>query len=129
MKGPLSMICSHLARAAACAALLAYAAPAFAQSAPGAAPAFVGTWALEAAQCTLPQDNENAPLIMRANGYQQQTEQCSFTSVKPQKKAWAVKGSCSIEGKKEPLSVTLSLVNGELNIDDGTGVREFKRCP
>lgn len=108
--------------ATSCALICFVAGSALAQAPVAAPPAFVGTWALDAAQCTLPQDNESAPLIMRANGYQQQTEQCSFTTVRPQKKAWAGKGSCIIEGKKEPLSVTLSIVNGELNIDDGTGV-------
>ena len=95
---------------------------------PSTLPAYVGTWALDSSQCTLTQDDENAPLVMRADGYQQQTETCSFSSVKPVKKNWAVKGSCSIDGKKEPLSVTLSIVNDELNIDDGSGVRELKRC-
>ena len=42
---------------------------------------YVGTWGTGPAQCALGQDEEDAPLVMTATGYDQHKIHCRFKSV------------------------------------------------
>ena len=112
-------------RVAAIAALVAI--PALAQS-PAQSPAYVGTWASQAAQCRLGQEEENAPMLMRRDGYDQHETHCKFTSVAPKGAAWSVRGRCMVEGDNVNINVTLSVTGDRLTIRDEGGPSVYQRC-
>ena len=63
-------------------ALSAFAVAAFASAPASAAdPAYVGTWASDLAQCKVPQERQEAPLVLSKDGYDQYETRCKFTSV------------------------------------------------
>lgn len=93
-----------------------------------AAPAYVGTWASSPAQCKLGQSAENAPVVMKPKGYDQHEAHCTFTSViTTARDTWRVKGTCTVEGDKQSLSMTLSVKGDVLTMRD-TGIRRLQRC-
>lgn len=101
---------------------------ALAASAVGAAPVYVGKWAADPAHCMRDQSSENAPLVMTAKGYDQHEAHCTFSSViATARDTWRVKGACSVEGDKQPLSMTLSVKGNKLTMRD-TGIRRLHRC-
>jgi hypothetical protein len=114
-----SIFCSL--RGAAIAALVAT--PALAQS-----PAYVGTWASEPVQCRVGQEEENAPMIMRRDGYDRHETHCKFSSVSPKGAAWTVKARCMVEGNNVNISLTLSVTGNRLTIRDERGPSTYLRC-
>ncbi len=104
----------------------------FAVLAPSAALAqaqsYVGKWAAEAAQCKLGQEDENAPLIMKKNGYDRHETHCKFSSVRLQGSSWKVKGSCDVEGDKQDIDLTLTVAGSKLTMRDAQGSSSYQRC-
>src|SRR5581483_6486540 len=84
-------------------------------------PAYVGTWASKPEQCKLGQDDENGPMIMRRDGYDQHETHCKFTSVRKQGKGWAVAESCDVQGDTQKLNVTLEVAGESLTMSDKGG--------
>ena len=91
-----------------CAAMIAVAIPAHA-----ADPAYVGTWGTDAAQCKVPQEQEGAPMVITATGYDQHEAHCMFASVKKNGSAWKVRAKCSVEGNSQK-DVLLLRVTGDV---------------
>ena len=108
-------------RGAAVAALVAT--PALAQSS-----AYIGTWASDPAQCRVGQEEENAPMIMRRDGYDQHETHCRFTSVAPKGAAWNVRARCTVEGSNMNLNLTLSVAGDRLTVRDEHGPSTYRRC-
>lgn len=101
-----------------CAALLALSAlPAHAQ-------AYVGTWASDPAQCRNGQEAEDAPLVMRANGYDQHEAHCTFSAIARRGTAWDVKARCRVEGNMQNETFRLEVVGNTLTISG----RTLQRC-
>lgn len=44
-------------------------------------PAYVGTWAADKAQCARGQEDENAPVVVSAKGYDRHETHCKFATV------------------------------------------------
>ena len=91
-----------------CATAIVLAIPAHA-----AGPAYVGTWGNDTAQCKVPQEQEGAPLIITAKGYDQHEAHCTFTSVKKKGSAWKVRANCSVEGDSQK-DILLLRVTGDV---------------
>ena len=91
-------------------------------------PAYVGTWASEPAQCTVGQEEENAPLIIKVRGYDQHETHCEFTSVSNIGSGWAAKASCDVEGDHQNLSLTLTVAGNRLTIHDKRGDSIYRLC-
>ena len=108
-------------RGAAIAALVA--APALAQT-----PAYVGTWASDPAQCRVGQEEENAPMIVRRDGYDQHEAHCRFTSIAPKGATWSVKARCTVEGNSVNLDLTLAVSGDRLTVRDERGPSTYQRC-
>jgi hypothetical protein len=106
---------------AAIAALLAT--PALAQS-----PAYAGTWASEPAQCRVGQEEENAPMVMRRDGYDQHEAHCRFTSVSPKGAGWSVRARCVVEGNNVNVNLTLAVSGDRLTVRDARGPSIYRRC-
>lgn len=97
---------------------------------------YTGTWGTGPAQCVLGQEEEDAPLIMTATGYDQHKVHCTFKSVtakagttagSPQ--SWHVSAECARGGGNEPYDFTLLLQDNTLTFHDNIGDRVLQRCP
>jgi len=93
------------------------------------APAYVGTWASNPAQCKVDQGLQSAPLILTARGYDQHEAHCKFTAVsKTGANAWRAKAECSVEGNKQRHTMTLAVSGKTLTLGEGRGTRKLMRC-
>lgn len=91
-------------------------------------PAYIGIWASEPAQCTVGQEEENAPLIMKVRGYDQHETHCKFTSISKNGTRWAAKASCDVEGDHQNLNLTLTVAGNRLTIHDKRGDSTYRLC-
>lgn len=91
-------------------------------------PAYVGTWAAKPTHCKLGQEDPNAPMLLRRDGYDQHEAHCTFKSVRRQGKAWAVKAQCEVEGDKQAHDFTFAVAGQRLMVGDGRGSRILRRC-
>ncbi len=97
-------------------------------SAAMAAPAYVGTWGVTAAQCKIPQERQGAPLVMKAKGYDQHEAHCTFTSVRKSAGAWKVAAQCLVEGSRQKDAFALKVEGDTLILTQGKVARTYKRC-
>jgi hypothetical protein len=111
------------------AALAAFAAGTLAGDAVAQSPPFVGKWASQASQCRLAQQSENAPMIVRRDGYDQHETHCKFKSVRPQMPAYAIKAQCEVEGDTQDLDLVFQVTGNRLTIRDEAGARVLQKCP
>jgi hypothetical protein len=89
------------------------------------APAFVGTWAADAAGCAIPQEQMGAPHVFAADRYDQHEAHCTFTSLsQTAPNAWHIVGACSVEGDEQEATWDL-VVDGDTMID---GPQRYVRC-
>jgi hypothetical protein len=105
--------------------------PALAQDQEPAAtppPAYVGTWAYDAAQCKTPQEEQGAPLVIAADRYDQHEAHCEFTSVTGAAPEWKIAADCTVEGSAQPLEFSLKASGDTLTMADDTGARDLVRC-
>jgi hypothetical protein len=110
-------------------ALSAFAVAAFASAPASAAdPAYVGTWASDLAQCKVPQERQEAPLVLSKDGYDQYETHCKFTSVEGADSDWKVKSECTVEGTAQPYDFTLTVSGDTLTVTDETGSRDLLLC-
>lgn len=105
-------------------------AAALAASGPAAAadPAYVGTWATDLAQCKVGQDRQEAPLVLRKDGYDQHETHCTFKSVDGADGDWKVKADCTVEGSAAPYDFTLTVSGDTLTVTDEAGSRDLLLC-
>jgi hypothetical protein len=104
------------------AALIAQA-PAYAADA-----TYVGTWASDLAQCKVPQERQEAPLVLSKDGYDQHETHCKFKSVNGADGEWKVTSDCTIEGSAEPYDFTLTVSGDTLTVTDAAGARDLLAC-
>jgi hypothetical protein len=111
-------------------ALATIAAASLAASLPARAadPAYVGTWASDLAQCKVPQERQEAPLVLSKDGYDQYETHCTFKSVDGADGEWKVKSDCTVEGAAEPYDFTLTVSGETLTVTDDTGSRDLLLC-
>jgi hypothetical protein len=121
------MIVLRLCLAVAAFALIAAAAPR--AGAEPKQPAYVGTWASKPAQCKIDQSLEGAPMIMRADGYDQHETHCTFRNIQAKGSTWTLRATCSVEGDKQTIPLTLSVEKDRLTMRDEFGARVLQRCP
>jgi hypothetical protein len=105
------------------AALLLASLPAGAEDAP-----YIGTWSLELGNCGAGQDNPNAPLVIAAERLDQHETHCTFKSVDGKDGDYKIDGECTVEGKTEPTTFTLTVSGDTLTFTDSAGARDLLRC-
>ncbi len=105
------------------AAVTALALPARADDAP-----YVGTWALDIANCKTPQDSQDAPLVIAKDRYDQHEVHCTFKSVDAKESDYKVAGDCTVEGNAQSYDFTLTVSGDTLTFTDEAGARDFLRC-
>lgn len=93
-----------------------------------AAPAYVGKWGADAAQCQKGQDAKGAPIVFTAEGFDQNEAHCTFTSVTPSTKGWKVEASCVVEGDVQADAFTLAPDGDVLTITREKSMMRLKRC-
>lgn len=91
-------------------------------------PAYVGTWGSQPAQCGLGQDQQDAPMIIKRDGYDQHETHCKFSSVRAKVPAWTVKAKCTVEGDTQNPTLVLRVSGNRLTIRDEAGTRTLQRC-
>lgn len=91
-------------------------------------PAYVGTWASDLAQCKVPQERQEAPLVLSKDGYDQYETHCTFKSVDGADGEWKVKSDCTVEGTAESYEFTLTVSGDTLTLTDDTGARDLLLC-
>lgn len=92
----------------------------------GAAPAYVGTWAATAAACNIPQEQEGAPYIFNADGFDQHEAHCTFAVINPTSpNSWHAASACQVEGDEQSSAQDIA-VNGDTMTLDG---QHLVRCP
>ena len=92
-------------------------------------PAYVGTWSADATKCAVPQSMQDAPMMVRPDGYDQHEAHCTFASVKKIKTGWRVAAKCSVQGDAVAVSFTLSVEGNTLTMHEGKVPQRFRRCP
>lgn len=92
------------------------------------APAFVGTWGNDAAQCAVPQELQGAPMVISASGYDQHEAHCKFSNLKGNGPTWTLKALCSVEGDQQIEELTLTVKGNTLTITDDYGSRDLMKC-
>jgi hypothetical protein len=96
-------------------------------AAPEAAPAYVGTWAPDAAGCAIPQEQQGAPHIITEDGFDQHEAHCSFVAVTPMgDNEWRVGAQCTVEGDEQNTAFDLAVEGDTLRIAGGP---PQVRCP
>lgn len=93
-----------------------------------AEPAYVGTWGIDAAQCKVAQEQQGAPMIVSAHGFDQHEAHCTFTSVKQTGASWSIKAACSVEGDMQTDSFRLTRKGETLVMSRGQIAQTFIRC-
>lgn len=91
-------------------------------------PAYVGTWAADLAQCSIGQDKEEAPLVLKPKGYDQYETHCTFKSVDAKADQWKVAADCSVQGDAQAFNMTLTVSGDTLTIADDNGTQDLLRC-
>lgn len=118
---------THLACSAGRFALMllavSFAASARAEEAP-----YVGTWALEVANCGKPQEDKDAPLVIAKDRYDQHEVHCTFKSVEAKGGDYKIAGDCMVEGNPQAYDFTLTVSGDTLTFTDEAGARDFLRC-
>jgi hypothetical protein len=90
-------------------------------------PAYVGTWAADLANCSVPQEQEGAPHIVTIDGFDQHEAHCRFTNVDALgENDWRAGGECTVEGDSYNTALDLKIEDGALRIANGP---PLKRCP
>ena len=90
--------------------------------------AYIGTWALNVANCKAPQESQDAPLIIAKDRYDQHEVHCTFTSVTPKDGDYKVAGDCMVESNQQAYDFTLTVSGDTLTFTDEAGARDFLRC-
>lgn len=95
-----------------------------------AAPGYVGTWSIEATNCKRGQEEEAAPLSVKARRLDQHEAHCEFPAVREAGPArWTAQATCTVEGNKEKRRLALRVTDGRLTVDWGDGVTTtYARC-
>ena len=91
-------------------------------------PTYAGTWGSQPAQCRLGQESQDAPMVVRRDGYDQHEAHCKFSSIRAQGPTWAVKARCTVEGDTQNLALVLRVSGNRLTIRDDAGARTLQRC-
>lgn len=104
-------------------------APASDGAAAAGGPAYVGTWAADASQCAVPQEQQTAPMIVTEAGFDQHEVHCSFKSVTPDGDAWKMSAECQVEGDPQPHDFSFAVSGATLTITDEDGTNQMQRCP
>ena len=89
---------------------------------------YVGTWALNVANCKVPQESLDAPLVIAKDRYDQHEVHCTFKSVTGKDGDHKVAGDCLVEGNQQAYDFTLTVSGDTLTFTDEAGARDFLRC-
>jgi hypothetical protein len=89
---------------------------------------YVGTWALDPANCQTGQESENAPLVLAKDRYDQHESHCAFKSINGSDGEWKISADCMVEGSATPYDFTLTVSGDTLTFTDSGGARDFLRC-
>ena len=90
---------------------------------------FAGTWGVDQAQCKIPQEMAEAPMILTERGFDQHEAHCTFrnvTSTGPG--AWKVESACVVEGNEQTDTMDLAVNGDTLTLDPGPNARTLVRC-
>ncbi len=98
-----------------------------------AAAAYIGSWGVDLAQCAVAQEFQGAPMILRADGFDQHEAHCDFDTVNQTgPEQWHVTGQCDVEGDAQPIEENFAIADGNLEQWSGdrkAGVWTLVRCP
>lgn len=95
------------------------------EEAPAATPAstaeaYLGTWAIDAAGCSIPQEAEGAPYVFHADGYDQHEAHCTWANVQDiSASAWRIAAACQVEGDEASLGFDISVEGDTLQMVPG----------
>ncbi len=103
-------------------------APAAEAAPPAGEPAYIGTWADDPAQCSQPQDSEDAPMVITKERFDQHEAHCEFTSVSGNGNEWKVSSKCSVEGDEQVYEFGMSVADKSLAMVDDAGTHIYSRC-
>lgn len=93
-----------------------------------AEPSFAGTWAEDLTTCKLPQEDQNAPMILSKSGYDQHEAHCKFKKLEGKGGEWKADADCSVEGDSQSTSFTFSVSGDTLTIGEDGSTRDYLRC-
>ncbi|MCX7357124.1 MAG: hypothetical protein NT015_03095 [Alphaproteobacteria bacterium] len=89
--------------------------------------AYVGTWAVNAAGCGVPQELQGAPYIFNSDGFDQHEAHCTWANVQNTgPNAWRVDAACQVEGDEQSSSWDISVNGDTMQMNPGGSL---VRCP
>jgi hypothetical protein len=99
-------------------------------SPPGGPAAFVGTWAMSAAGCSIDQSMEDAPLLLSADGYDQHETHCRFDGLRePRPGRFETRTQCEVQGDTQEGVLEFEVQGDTLTLYPGAHARRLVRCP
>ena len=72
--------------------------------------------------------DQNAPLVIAKDRYDQHESHCTFKSVEGKDSDWKIASDCTVEGSAMPYDFTLTVSGDTLTFTDSGGARDFLRC-
>lgn len=89
--------------------------------------AYVGTWAVNAADCAIPQEQQGAPYVFHSDGFDQHEAHCTWANVQDiGANAWRIAAACSVEGDEASLGWDISVDGDTMQMNPGG---QLVRCP
>jgi hypothetical protein len=89
-----------------------------------------GTWGVDKAQCSLPQEVRGAPFILTQNSFDQYETHCDTSFTPAQVGGWNMAMQCSVEGDRQNFLEWVAVYDGVLlrGSAGGKTAQEFIRC-
>lgn len=89
--------------------------------------AYVGTWAVDAAGCTIPQEQQGAPYIFNNDGFDQHEAHCTWANVQElNTTTWRIAAACQVEGDEASLGWDIAVDGDVMQMVPGP---RLVRCP
>lgn len=92
-------------------------------------PSYVGFWASRPAQCDMPQESPDAPIMMTAGGYNQYETHCTFEKVQRGAPGeYKMVQSCIVDGAKQRDTLEFKVVGDYLILRPDHESATLMRC-
>jgi len=95
-----------------------------------AEPTFAGAWSADVKNCRVPQEMENAPMLISPKGYDQHEAHCTFLNLVKSGRNYQAATKCSVQGDSQTGTITMVMQDRNtmsLSLDGGP-LAKMRRC-
>jgi hypothetical protein len=95
-----------------------------------AEPTFAGAWSADVKNCRVPQEMENAPMLISPKGYDQPEVHCTFLNLVKSGRTYQAATRCSVQGDSQTGTIRIVMANRtvmNMSLDGGAAIK-MHRC-